>query len=142
MSIIEPTHASKMEAAKMNNGGKLKEISRKSWANYYCKFIKAYEQEGVPVWGVSVQNEPAAKQIWDSCLYTAEEERDFVRDFLGPAFHSNQLKDKKIVIWDHNRDEMVERARTVLSDPEAAQYVWGTGFHWYEEENHFENDGK
>lgn len=122
----------------MNNGGKLKEIYRKSWANYYCKFIKAYEQEGIPIWGVSVQNEPAAKQIWDSCLYTAEEERDFVRDFLGPAFHSNQLNDKKIVIWDHNRDKMVEWARIVLSDPNAAKYVWGTGFHWYNGD-HFEN---
>ena len=122
----------------MNNGGKLKKIYRKSWANYYCKFIEAYEQEGVPIWGVSVQNEPAAKQIWDSCLYTAEEERDFVRDFLGPAFHSNRLNDKKIVIWDHNRDEMVERARTVLSDPVAAKYVWGTGFHWYNGD-HFDN---
>ena len=63
---------------KMNNGGKLKKMYRKSWANYYCKFIEAYKQEGVTIWGVSIQNEPAAKQIWDSCLYTAEEERDFV----------------------------------------------------------------
>ena len=117
--------------SEMNNGGKLKSIYRNSWANYYCKYIKAYEKEGIPIWGVSVQNEPAAKQIWDSCLYTAEEERDFVRDFLGPAFHSNNLNNKNIIIWDHNRDEMVNRARTVLNDPNAAKYVWGTGFHWY-----------
>ena len=49
------------------------------------RFIEAYEAEGVPIWGVSVQNEPAATQRWDSCIYSAEEERDFVRDHLGPG---------------------------------------------------------
>ena len=62
----------------MNNGGKLKSEYRHAWAKYYCKYIEAYEKDGVPIWGVSVQNEPAAKQVWDSCLYTAKEERDFV----------------------------------------------------------------
>jgi glucosylceramidase len=52
------------------------------------RFIQAYADEGVPVWGVSVQNEPMAQQRWDSCLYSAEEERDFVRDHLGPALHA------------------------------------------------------
>ena len=122
----------------MNNGGKLKDEYRDSWARYFCKYIKAYEDEGIPIWGVSVQNEPAAKQVWDSCLYTGEEEKVFVRDFLGPAFTNNHLQDKKIIIWDHNRDIMVERAKSVLSDPEASKYVWGTGFHWYNGD-HFDN---
>jgi glucosylceramidase len=92
----------------------------------------------VPVWGVSVQNEPAAIQTWDSCIYTAEEERDFVRDFLGPELAISGLGHIRIVIWDHNRDLMVERASVVYSDIEAAKYVWGTGFHWYGE-NHFDH---
>ena len=115
----------------MNHGGKLKEEFRDTWAIYYCKYINAYEKEGIPIWGISVQNEPAAKQTWDSCIYTAEEERDFIRNYLGPALKSKNLLDKKLIILDHNRDIMVERARTVLNDPEAAKYVWGTGFHWY-----------
>ena len=94
--------------------------------------------EGVPVWGVSVQNEPAATQVWDSCIYSAEEERDFVRDHLGPALANAGLDFIKIVIWDHNRDLMVERAGVVYADPEAARYVWGTGFHWYGED-HFDH---
>ena len=122
----------------MNNGGKLKDEYRDSWAHYFCKYIRAYEDEGIPIWGVSVQNEPAAKQVWDSCLYSGKEEKIFVRDFLGPTFTNNHLQDKKIVIWDHNRDIMVERARSVLSDPEASKYVWGTGFHWYNGD-HFDN---
>jgi glucosylceramidase len=115
----------------MNHGGKLKEEFRDAWATYYCKYINAYEKEGIPIWGISVQNEPTAKQTWDSCIYTAEEERDFIRDYLGPTLENSNLLDKKVIIWDHNRNIMVERARTVLNDPEAAKYVWGTGFHWY-----------
>tara|TARA_B110000116_G_scaffold272422_1_gene297463 strand:+ start:3293 stop:4645 length:1353 start_codon:yes stop_codon:yes gene_type:complete len=122
----------------MNFGGKLKDEYRKSWANYYCKFIEFYEKDNIPIWGISVQNEPAAEQIWDSCLYTAEEERDFIKSYLGPALERQGLLDKKVIIWDHNRDIMVERARVVLSDPETAQYVWGTGFHWYSGD-HFDN---
>jgi len=115
----------------MNHGGKLKKEFRDVWARYYCKYINAYEKEDILIWGISVQNEPAAKQTWDSCIYTAEEERDFIRDYLGPVLESRNLLDKKVIIWDHNRDIMVERARTVLNDPEAEKYVWGTGFHWY-----------
>ena len=113
----------------MNHGGKLKEEFRDAWASYYCKYINAYEKEGIPIWGISVQNEPDAKQPWESCIYTAEDERDFIRDYLGPALENRNLLDKKLIMWDHNRDIMVERARTVLSNPEAAKYVWGTGFH-------------
>ncbi|QFT90404.1 Glucuronoxylanase XynC precursor [Bacillus sp. THAF10] len=115
----------------MNNGGKLLDEYREAWANYYVKYVKAMEAKGVAIWGISVQNEPEATQVWDSCIYTAEEERDFVKNYLGPIMEKNGLGDKKIIIWDHNRDVIVERATTVLSDPEAAKYVWGTGNHWY-----------
>ena len=122
----------------MNHGGKLLPRYRHAWARCFVRFIEEYRKEGVPVWGVSVQNEPAATQRWDSCIYSAEEERDFVRDFLGPALAAAGLGDVRIVVWDHNRDRMVERASVVYSDPEAARYVWGTGFHWYGE-NHFDH---
>ena len=115
----------------MNHGGRLRPECRAAWAQCYVRFIRAYEAEGVPVWAVSVQNEPMARQRWDSCLYSAEQERDFVRDHLGPALHAAGLGHVKIVIWDHNRDLMVERASVVYRDAEAAKYVWGTGFHWY-----------
>ncbi len=122
----------------MNGGGKLRPECRDAWARCYVRFIQAYAHEGVPIWGVSVQNEPAATQRWDSCIYSAEEERDFVRDHLGPALHAAGLAEVKIIVWDHNRDELVERASTVYNDPEAAKYVWGAGFHWYVED-HFDH---
>ena len=116
----------------MLHGGKLKPEFYQSWANYYTKFIKAYESEGIPVWGITIQNEPMATQTWESCIYTAEDERDFLKNYLGPTMKREGLGGKKIIAWDHNRDLVYQRARTILTDPKAAQYVWGIGFHWYE----------
>jgi len=115
------------------HGGKLKPEFYQSWANYYTKFIKAYEKEGIPVWGITIQNEPMATQRWESCIYTAEEERDFLKNFLGPTMKNEGLADKKIIVWDHNRDLIYQRAETYFNDPDAAKYAWGMGFHWYED---------
>ncbi|RSK25616.1 glucosylceramidase [Bacillus sp. HMF5848] len=119
----------------MNNGGELKKEYRDVWALYYAKYIKAMQAEGIDIWGITVQNEPAATQVWDSCRYTAEQERDFVKNHLGPTLEKEGLGDIKIIIWDHNRDIAYDRAKVVLSDPEAAKYVWGTGLHWYMSED-------
>lgn len=116
----------------MLKGGKLLPEYAQSWANYYTKFIKAYESEGIPVWGITLQNEPMATQRWESCIYTAEEERDFLKNFLGPTMHREGFADKKIIVWDHNRDLINHRANTIFQDPEASKYAWGLGFHWYE----------
>lgn len=113
-------------------GGHLLPRFRQTWADYYVKFIKTYEEKGVPVWGLSVQNEPMAKQRWESCIYTAEEERDFIKEYLGPTLQKNGLDSKKLIAWDHNRDLLFQRASTIMSDKDAAKYVWGFGFHWYE----------
>lgn len=122
----------------MNGGGRLLPECRDVWARYYCRYIREYEKEGIPFWGLSVQNEPEAGQSWDSCLYTAEEERDFVRDYLGPTLQKEGLGHLNLMIWDHNRDAIYDRARVVYDDPQAAQYVWGTAFHWYMGD-HFDN---
>lgn len=116
----------------MLKGGKLKPEYFQAWATYYTKFIKAYEKEGIPIWGISIQNEPMATQKWESCIFTGEEERDFLKNYLGPTMHKEGFKDKKIIAWDHNRDMLYQRASTMLNDPEAAKYVWGIGYHWYE----------
>jgi glucosylceramidase len=78
-----------------------------------------------------VQNEPMAIQTWESCVYTAQQERDFVKNHLGPTLAARGLADKKIIVWDHNRTMMYQRAATILEDPAAAKFVWGVGFHWY-----------
>lgn len=114
------------------HGGKLKPQFAQPWANFYVKFINAYEKEGIPVWGLSVQNEPMATQTWESCLYTADDERVFIKKYLGPTLAKAGLGSKKLMAWDHNRDLMYQQASTILEDPEAAKYVWGIAYHWYE----------
>lgn len=116
---------------KMNEGGKLKPECREAWARYYVRYIREYAKEQVPIWGITMQNEPEAVPPWDSCTYSPAEERDFVRDYLGPTMVKEGLGDVKIMVWDHNRDMMYERVAVILDDPKAAQYVWGTAFHWY-----------
>ncbi len=117
----------------MLHGGKLKPEYYQAWASYFTKFIQAYEKENMLVWGISVQNEPMATQRWESCIYTAEEERDFIKNFLGPTMHKAGYANKKIIAWDHNRDLIYQRAKTYFDDPVAAKYIWGIGFHWYED---------
>ncbi|WP_293300001.1 glycoside hydrolase family 30 protein [Pedobacter sp. UBA4863] len=116
----------------MLQGGKLLPQYRQVWANYYIRYIQEYEKRGLPIWGLTVQNEPMAKQTWESCIYTAEEERDFIKEYLGPTLQKAGMGNKKLIAWDHNRDLIYQRASTILSDKEAAKYVWGIGFHWYE----------
>lgn len=116
----------------MLQGGSLLPEYFSAWAKYYVKFIEAFESAGVPIWGVTIQNEPMATQRWESNIVTAEQERDFLKKYLGPEFSRSGLADKKIIVWDHNRDLMAHRAQTIFNDPEAARYAWGIGYHWYE----------
>lgn len=115
----------------MLHGGTLKPEYRDSWARYYVAFIKAYEKAGIPLWGLTVQNEPMAAQTFESQQLTAEEERDFIKNFLGPTLAKNALADRRLLIWDHNRTFMYQRVSVILNDPEAAKFVWGVAYHWY-----------
>ena len=122
----------------MLHGGQLKPEFAETWADYYGRFIHAYEKEGIKIWGLTVQNEPMAVQTWESCVFTGDEERAFVRDHLGPALARAGLAGVKLMIWDHNRGIMYQRVKAVYDDPAAAKYVWGAAFHWYVGD-HFDN---
>lgn len=117
---------------RMDDGGSLRREYRAAWANYYVKFAQAMSnEEQFNIWAFTVQNEPEAKQVWESCLYTAAEERDFVRDHLGPTLHRAGLNDIKLLAHDHNRDILEAHADASFSDAAAAKYLWGLGLHWY-----------
>lgn len=117
---------------RVDDGGALRWDFRQPWADFYVRFIQAMDrEEGLPVWALTVQNEPEAHQRWESCLYIPEQERDFVRDHLGPTLHRAGLDHVKIIGWDHNRDKIEARAATLFTDPAAAKYFWGLGLHWY-----------
>jgi glucosylceramidase len=121
----------------MNRGGKLLPEYRQVWADFYSKFVTFYKEQGIEFWGLSVQNEPMNAPPWDACLYTADEEADFVKDYLAPTFKKDGLDYLKIIIWDHNKERLYDRVKNAFSDKETSDLIWGAGFHWYAGD-HFE----
>jgi glucosylceramidase len=122
-----------------NHGGKLKPEYRAFWAEYICKYIKEYRKKGLQVNRITVQNEPQAVQTWDSCIYSAEEEKEFLCDYLHPALIKNGLSDIKVNIWDHNKEIMFDRANSII-DNTTDKMIDGIAFHWYTGD-HFEAIG-
>mmetsp|Transcript_60024 Transcript_60024/g.131924 ORF Transcript_60024/g.131924 Transcript_60024/m.131924 type:complete len:717 (+) Transcript_60024:63-2213(+) len=118
--------------SKMLAGGKVKGSCYGPWAKYFVKFAQEMEKENFPIWAMTVQNEPLAKTPWENCLWNAVEERDFIRDHLGPLLFEELDGEKpRLLLFDHNRDEMLCRVQTILDDPRAARYIGGAAFHWY-----------
>lgn len=111
-------------------GGSLKPEYRATWARYIARYVAEYRALGFDVNRITVQNEPDASQTWDSCRFTPEEEKVFLRDFLHPALVAAGLGDVGIHIWDHNKERMYERAVEVLDD-DTVGLVAGVAFHWY-----------
>lgn len=141
------------ETAKMTNGSLLPKYYG-TWAKYLSKYLSAYADEGIPLWGITPQNEPlhAHDARWDSNGFTAEQGQIFVRDFLGPQLvedghlNLNNLDEGvRLLIYDHNKSTMNDYVAATYADPEAAKYAWGTAFHWYanselEENNWYADD--
>ncbi|MDP8242568.1 MAG: glycoside hydrolase family 30 beta sandwich domain-containing protein [Candidatus Hinthialibacter antarcticus] len=101
------------------------------YAQYLVKFIEAYQAEGIPIYAITPQNEPDyPNKYYPTCYWSAEDQRDFIRDFLGPQLRKADLT-TPIWCWDHNWN-LLEFPDTVLRDEKAAQYVYGTAFHLYE----------
>ncbi len=111
-------------------GGRLKKEYYADWARYLCRYITEFRARGINVTALSIQNEPNATQTWDSCLYTPEEERQFLEFYLYPALCKAGLADIEIYIWDHNKERIFDRASAVITD-ETAHMISGIAFHWY-----------
>lgn len=122
-----------------NHGGKLKEEYRERWAEYICRYIEEYRNRGYHVTKLTLQNEPKAKQTWDSCVYTAAEQKEFLRDYMWPALTRHGLNDIEIYIWDHNKERVFEWAAELI-DEETDEMIAGAAFHWYSGD-HFETLG-
>lgn len=120
----------------MNHGGKLREEYRSLWAKCMARYAAFYKSHGCDVRMVSIQNEPAATQVWDSCLYSGAEEGEFAA-YLRKALDAADCADAKILAWDHNKDIFVYRAEETLSVAGAEKNVDGFGIHWYTGD-HFE----
>jgi glucosylceramidase len=128
-------------------GGRLKREYYSAYARYFVRFVEAYHDEGIPIYAITVQNEPGVdrsketdpKWKYPSCRWRAEEERDFIRDHLGPALAEAGLE-TRIWTYDHNfnlkptvdgDDPGIDYPTVVLRDSAAARFVDGVAFHGY-----------
>ncbi|RXZ79108.1 glycosyl hydrolase [Paenibacillaceae bacterium] len=110
--------------------GKLRRECYSVYAQYFVKFVQAYEEAGIPIYAVSVQNEPGYEpKEYPGMLVSAAEEADFIGNHLGPAFEQAGIT-AKILCYDHNWDVPLHPL-TVLSDSAASRYVSGVAWHVY-----------
>lgn len=115
----------------MNHGGKLKREYYPMWADMVARYVSAYHDEGIAVQRLTVQNEPAAVQTWDSCIFSGAEEAEFVCRYLRLALDKAQHSDVKINVWDHNKEKILKRVAESFSVEGAQEAIDGIAFHWY-----------
>lgn len=113
-------------------GGKLLPQYNQTWALFFSKYIEAYKNEGIDIWGITVENEPLGNDNnWESMHFTAEEMTDFVEQHLGPQLRQTN-PDVKILGYDQNRgDELKHWVDTMFRDNNSGRYFDGTAVHWY-----------
>lgn len=135
-----------MKNPKVYNWGKLIQTPQvlDAYARYFVRFVQEYKKEGIEIHQLHVQNEPVANQKFPSCMWTGEELRDFIKNYLGPTFSQQNIASE---IWlgtinapgcDYNRlifDKFATEdydyfANTVLMDPDARKYIKGVGYQW------------
>lgn len=115
----------------MNGGGKLKPECYRDWAYIIASYIKVYRNKGIPIYGITIQNEALDAQKWESCVMTAQEESIFVEQYLYPELVKMQLEDVAIYFWDQNKERILERTRQFMNNHQAGEIVKGVAFHWY-----------
>lgn len=115
----------------MNHGGHLLAPYKQLWADYFVKFITELKKRQLTVSYVTIQNEPAAVQTWDSCEWSAQDEGLFATQYLGPTFEKAHLSNIGILVWDHNRDLLKDRFNSSMSVANADKYIAGAAYHWY-----------
>ncbi len=97
-----------------------------------CKVCYRIQKGNINIDYMTIQNEPNASQSWESCTYTSQEEANLLKNYLFPIFKENGLN-TKFLIWDHNKEGLLNRAISEFIDNSALDYAAGAAFHWYQE---------
>ncbi len=119
-----------MKSTGTMNGGNMNTSYFPSLARYFVDFVQAYQQQGIPIYALSVQNEPLYSTTeYPSEHLTASDEATFIASNLGPALNTAGLGNVKIFAYEHNWDNTAYPESGLSSS--AAQYLAGTSFHCY-----------
>ena len=117
----------------MYKGDTLKKEYYSSYAKYLVKYIEQMKSRGVNISYLSMQNEPFAKQTWESCVWTLEEQKEFINEYLIPELRNSKVE-TKLLLWDHNKEDLYRVTKELY---EGQEEVAGVCFHWYSG-GHFE----
>lgn len=114
-------------------GGKLLPEYYDAWALFFSKYLDAYKEQGIELWGFTVENEPHGNgNNWESMHFTPEEMTEFVQHHLGPKLEADGYGDKIILGYDQNRAGIKEWVDVMYATEESSKYYDGTAIHWYE----------
>ena len=114
-------------------GGKLLPKYYDTWALFFSKYADAYKEEGINIWGFTVENEPHGNgNNWESMHFSPEEMTTFVQHHLGPQLEKDGKANLKILGYDQNRAGLKEWVDVMYKDQASSKYYDGTAIHWYE----------
>lgn len=104
--------------------------AKRTWANYITRWVSAYQAKGVPIWALTVQNEPENDAFWEACVMSPEEEADFLGHDLGQAMRT---KHPEVLVfgYDHNKDHIEKWTDVLYADKSSEKFLNGIAFHWY-----------
>jgi glucosylceramidase len=112
-------------------GGKLLPKYYDTWALFFSKYVDAYAEEGIDIWGFTVENEPLGNgNNWESMHFSPNEMTNFVQNHLGPKLEEDN-HDVKILGYDQNREHLNEWVDSMFQNEETSKYFDGTAVHWY-----------
>ena len=117
---------------KTNNdvrGGRLKTECYGVYTLYFVKYVQAMKNAGISIDAITIQNEPVNSRNTPSMTWFENEQAEFIKNNLGPAFEKAGIN-TKIILFDHNGDRP-DYPLSLLNDPEVAKYADGSGFHNY-----------
>ncbi|TXD47229.1 glycoside hydrolase family 30 protein [Polaribacter sp. IC073] len=112
-------------------GGKLLPKYYDTWALFFSKYVTAYKEEGIDIWGFTVENEPLGNgNNWESMHFSPDEMTNFVQNYLGPKLEADK-HNVKILGYDQNREHLNEWVDAQFKNKETSKYFDGTAIHWY-----------
>jgi len=110
-------------------GGSLQTQYYDAYARYFVKYIQQMKANGITINAITPQNEPLYGGNNPSMVMTAQQQGDFIKNNLGPAFQGAGIS-TKIILYDHNCDKP-DYPITILNDAAARPFVDGSAFHLY-----------
>ncbi|NNF67319.1 MAG: glycosyl hydrolase [Gammaproteobacteria bacterium] len=113
-------------------GGDLKPQYVQTYADYLVRYLEAYRERGVDIWGLTPVNEPHGNSgNWESMHFSPQSQNEFIKKHLGPTLRASGNENVRLFIYDQNRDDLERWADTIFGDPETATFVHGSAVHWY-----------